>query len=94
MVASAARHATGLDEFLGDYAGSRARGETPGSHSLDESASSPYRALLPIVLTEFYRLHGWDANGQPTREGLERVGLGDTHESMKGGAASEEGRGL
>ena len=47
--------------------------------SLDRDKFAP-------VLTEFYRLHGWDTNGQPTKEGLEQVGLSSIHESMMAGA--------
>ena len=44
------------------------------------------------VLTEFYRLHGWDKNGQPTQEGLESVGLGDIYEPMVAGATRTKER--
>jgi aldehyde:ferredoxin oxidoreductase len=27
------------------------------------------------MLDEYYRLHGWDKNGIPKRENLERLGL-------------------
>jgi len=38
------------------------------------------------VLTEFYRLHGWDMNGRPTRERLDDLDLKDVYEPMMAGA--------
>ena len=48
------------------------------------------REQFAPVLTEFYRLHGWDANGQPTQEGLDAVGLRDLYEPMKAGVHGNE----
>lgn len=45
------------------------------------------RAQFAPVLTEFYRLHGWDANGQPTRERMEALGMGGMYAEMVAGAA-------
>jgi aldehyde:ferredoxin oxidoreductase len=44
------------------------------------------RAQFAPVLTEFYRLHGWDANGQPRREGMEALGMGGMYAEMVAGA--------
>jgi aldehyde:ferredoxin oxidoreductase len=35
------------------------------------------KADLDVLLDEYYRARGWDDNGIPTRETLERLGLGD-----------------
>ncbi|MEJ2170341.1 MAG: aldehyde ferredoxin oxidoreductase C-terminal domain-containing protein [Desulfobacterales bacterium] len=35
------------------------------------------KAELDDLLDEYYRARGWDDNGIPTRETLERLGLGD-----------------
>ena len=42
------------------------------------------------VVTAIHALHGWDANGQPTQEGLDAVGLGGMYEPMAAGAAREK----
>ena len=44
------------------------------------------REQFAPVLDEFYALHGWDGNGQPTKEHLEELGLGDVYEPMAKGA--------
>jgi aldehyde:ferredoxin oxidoreductase len=38
---------------------------------------------LDILLDEYYRARGWDENGIPTKETLERVGLGDLTADME-----------
>jgi aldehyde:ferredoxin oxidoreductase len=38
---------------------------------------------LDILLDEYYQARGWDENGIPTKETLERVGLSDLVEDMK-----------
>ena len=40
------------------------------------------RAQFAPVLTEFYHLHGWDGNGQATRERMEELGMGEMVEPM------------
>lgn len=35
------------------------------------------KADLDVLLDEYYRARGWDENGIPTKEALERLGLGD-----------------
>ena len=44
------------------------------------------------VLTEFYSLHGWDANGQPARERMDELGMGEMHEEMVEGATEAAAR--
>jgi hypothetical protein len=48
------------------------------------------RAQFAPVLTEFYRLHGWDANGRPTRERMEELAMGDMYQEMIEDAAIRE----
>jgi aldehyde:ferredoxin oxidoreductase len=38
---------------------------------------------LDILLDEYYRARGWDENGIPTKETLERVGLGELAADME-----------
>ena len=52
------------------------------------------RAQFAPVLTEFYHLHGWDANGRPTQERMEELGMGDMYPEMLRGAVSAESRPL
>jgi aldehyde:ferredoxin oxidoreductase len=44
------------------------------------------RAQFAPVLTEFYALHGWDANGRPTRERMVALGMDGMYEEMMAGA--------
>jgi len=44
------------------------------------------RAQFAPVLTEFYCLHGWDANGWPTQARMEALGMGGMHAEMVAGA--------
>ena len=50
------------------------------------------REQFAPVLTEFYALHGWDANGQPTKEGMDALGMGDLYKPMVQGAAAANSR--
>jgi aldehyde:ferredoxin oxidoreductase len=44
------------------------------------------RAAFKPVVDEFYRLHGWNENGWPTRERLTELGIGDVYGPMVRGA--------
>ncbi len=48
-------------------------------HGLDRAQFAP-------VLTEFYALHGWDANGRPTRDGMAALGMEGMYDEMLAGA--------
>ena len=50
------------------------------------------REQFAPVLTEFYRLHGWDADGQPTQARMDELGMGGMYTEMAAGAA-KSGRG-
>jgi aldehyde:ferredoxin oxidoreductase len=41
------------------------------------------KAELDTLLTAYYQARGWDENGIPTKETLQRVGLGDIAEKME-----------
>jgi aldehyde:ferredoxin oxidoreductase len=71
-----------LDETLLPYF---ERPEFEANPLLGERVGLDREQFAP-VLTEFYRLHGWGANGQPTREGMDALGMSDVYASMLAGA--------
>ena len=50
----------------------------------------PDREQRVAVVTAIHALHGWNGNGQPTRERMAELGLGEMVEPMAAGAAREK----
>ena len=71
-----------LDESVLPYFEQPELGMNP---AIGERMSLDREQFAP-VLTEFYALHGWDANGQPTQESMAELGMGDLHADMVAGA--------